>query len=151
MQQEEEAGAKTKGSEADLRHLRSSSADGDSHSEDGNQSHGEQGPPVKRSRKIPKLPMVRHGKKWYRARLLKDTSARVQIGELLAHGLLGCGCTGDVKLAFQENVQICHLKVGVIIIADRQFRQASFLETGFETVRLCCVQSSLGLRSRRAC
>ena len=33
-----------------------------------------------RLRKIPKLPMVQHNGRWYRARLLKDTAARVLVG-----------------------------------------------------------------------
>ena len=59
-----------------------SSLDGESNSENEVQSQGDpNGPPGKRRmRKIPKLPMVRHGKKWYRARLLKDSGQRVQIG-----------------------------------------------------------------------
>ena len=56
-----------------------SSMDGESNSDNEDQSHEEPG--NKRMRKIPKLPMVRHGKKWYRARLLKDSGQRVQIGE----------------------------------------------------------------------
>lgn len=80
-QQEEQAGLKGKWSETDMRQVQSSSVDVDSHSDDGHHSIGGQGPPAKRCRKIPKLPMVRHGKKWYRARLLKDTGSRVQIGE----------------------------------------------------------------------
>ena len=56
-----------------------SSMDGESNSDNEDQSHEEPG--KKRMRKIPKLPMVRHGKKWYRARLLKDSGQRVQIGE----------------------------------------------------------------------
>ncbi|KAK9830353.1 hypothetical protein WJX72_011216 [[Myrmecia] bisecta] len=40
----------------------------------------QQGPTTgRRLAKIPKLPMVRHGKKWYRARLLKDNNNRVLI------------------------------------------------------------------------
>ncbi len=60
-----------------------SSVDGESNSDNEDQSLGDPaGPPGKRRmRKIPKLPMVRHGKKWYRARLLKDSGqGRVQIG-----------------------------------------------------------------------
>ena len=58
------------------------SMDGESNSDNEDQSQGDpNGPPGKRRmRKIPKLPMVRHGKKWYRARLLKDSGQRVQIG-----------------------------------------------------------------------
>ena len=60
-----------------------SSMDGESNSDNEDHSHEEPGgaPGKKRMRKIPKLPMVRHGKKWYRARLLKDSGQRVQIGE----------------------------------------------------------------------
>jgi hypothetical protein len=59
-----------------------SSLDGESNSDNEDQSHEEPGgaPGKKRMRKIPKLPMVRHGKKWSRARLLKDSGQRVQIG-----------------------------------------------------------------------
>ena len=60
-----------------------SSVEGESNSDNEDQSLGDPvGPPGKRRmRKIPKLPMVRHGKKWYRARLLKDSGqGRVQIG-----------------------------------------------------------------------
>ncbi|KAK9842199.1 hypothetical protein WJX81_000205 [Elliptochloris bilobata] len=61
----------------------STSSEGDSHSEDGAAAAapgggaGAAGGKPKRQRKIPKLPMVRHGKKWYRARLLKEAAARV--------------------------------------------------------------------------
>lgn len=67
----------------------STSSEGDSHSEDGggaavvaggSASAGAGGGKPKRQRKIPKLPMVRHGKKWYRARLLKEAAARVLLG-----------------------------------------------------------------------
>ena len=82
---------KAKGS-SDFGAMPSSSLDGDSHSDDGtggggadspraaNLGGGGGPPPAKRLRKIPKLPMVRHGRKWYRARLLKDTAQRVHIG-----------------------------------------------------------------------
>ncbi|BDA45639.1 hypothetical protein COCOBI_07-4260 [Coccomyxa sp. Obi] len=70
-----------KGSDSD-RHLStlpsSSTMDVDSHSDDGHNSNGARAPTGK-LRKIPKLPMVRHGKKWYRARLLRDTGSRVTI------------------------------------------------------------------------
>lgn len=61
----------------------SSMDNGESNSDNDDQSHDDPfGAPAKRRmRKIPKLPMVRHGKKWYRARLLKDSGQRVQIGE----------------------------------------------------------------------
>jgi len=73
-----------KGSDPDkhLSTLPSFSMDADSHSDDGHNSNGNH-TTAKKLRKIPKLPMVRHGKKWYRARLLKDTASRVQIGETL--------------------------------------------------------------------
>lgn len=82
---QEESAAKVKGSDSDrhLSTLPSSSMDADSHSDDGHNSNGGHAPSAK-MRKIPKLPMVRHGKKWYRARLLRDTSSRVQIGGMLA-------------------------------------------------------------------
>ena len=82
---------KAKGS-SDFGAMPSSSLDGDSHSDDGGAggagadsprdggTAAPGGPPAKRARKIPKLPMVRHGRKWYRARLLKDTAQRVHIG-----------------------------------------------------------------------
>ena len=77
----------------------SSSLDGDSHSDDGNAlsnggAPGNEGnaPGPKRPRKIPKLPMVRHGKKWYRARLLKDTAVRVQIGAAQPHAVPDVPC-----------------------------------------------------------
>ena len=59
-----------------------SSLDGESNSDNEDQSQGDPNglPGKRRMRKIPKLPMVRHGKKWYRARLLKDSGQRVQIG-----------------------------------------------------------------------
>ncbi len=67
----------------------STSSEGDSHSEDGGAAAAAGGGAAgagsgkpKRQRKIPKLPMVRHGKKWYRARLLKEAAARVQLGAL---------------------------------------------------------------------
>lgn len=60
--------------------------DVDSHSDDGHNSNGARAATGK-LRKIPKLPMVRHGKKWYRARLLRDTAARVTIGEIHAPSL----------------------------------------------------------------
>ena len=58
------------------------SMDGESASDAEDQSHEEPGEAgqKKRARKIPKLPMVRHGKKWYRARLLRDSGQRVHIG-----------------------------------------------------------------------
>jgi hypothetical protein len=85
LAQEEAGSLRGKGS-AEFATMPSSSLDGDSHSDDGGAggapSHGGGGggAHAKRPRKIPKLPMVRHGKKWYRARLLKDTALRVQIG-----------------------------------------------------------------------
>lgn len=67
----------------------STSSEGDSHSEDGGAAApaggaggAAAGGKPKRQRKIPKLPMVRHGKKWYRARLLKEAATRVQLGAL---------------------------------------------------------------------
>lgn len=39
--------------------------------------------------KIPRLPMVRHARKWYRCRVLKDTGDKVLMGE---RSLLLCGC-----------------------------------------------------------
>jgi hypothetical protein len=39
-------------------------------------------PPAKPP-KIPKLPMVRQGKRWYRARLMKETDGKAQIGKFL--------------------------------------------------------------------
>lgn len=77
---------KVKGSDPDkhLSTLPSFSMDADSHSDDGHNSNGNH-MPAKKLCKIPKLPMVRHGKKWYRARLLKDTANRVQIGETLMY------------------------------------------------------------------
>jgi len=60
-----------------------SSVDGESNSDNDDQSHDDPAEaPKRRMRKIPKLPMVRHGKKWYRARLLKDSGQRVQIGKV---------------------------------------------------------------------
>jgi hypothetical protein len=79
---QQETVGKSKEMESEARHVTSSSMDVDSHSEEGHHSNGDHA--AKRPRKIPKLPMVRHGKKWYRARLLKDTGSRVQIGECLA-------------------------------------------------------------------
>ena len=63
-----------------------SSMDGESNSDAEDQSHEEPGEAghKKRLRKIPKLPMVRHGKKWYRARLLRDSGQRVHIGAALS-------------------------------------------------------------------
>jgi hypothetical protein len=65
----------------------STSSEGDSHSEDGGGGAAAAaggpaggGAKPKRQRKIPKLPMVRHCKKWYRARLLKEATARVLLG-----------------------------------------------------------------------
>ena len=89
---QEESTAKVKGSDSDrhLSTLPSSSMDADSHSDDGHNSNGGHAPAAK-MRKIPKLPMVRHGKKWYRARLLRDTGSRVQIG-----GMLACSFETDV-------------------------------------------------------
>ena len=60
-----------------------SSMDGESGSDAEDQSHEEPGEAGQKkwARKIPKLPMVRHGKKWYRARLLRDSGQRVHIGE----------------------------------------------------------------------
>lgn len=77
-----------------------SSLDGESASDNEDQSQGDpSGPPGKRRmRKIPKLPMVRHGRKWYRARLLKDSGQRVQIGEFKS--LWSLPCCDPVSMAF---------------------------------------------------
>ncbi len=98
---------KVKGSDSDkhLSTLPSSSMDADSHSDDGQNSNGAHEPAAKHGRKIPKLPMVRHGKKWYRARLLRDTGNRVQIGgtpappsahhrQFCPYACLICVCSG---------------------------------------------------------
>ncbi len=44
-----------------------------------NSDRGEGGGGAAKARKIPKLPMVRHNRKWYRCRTLKSTAARVQL------------------------------------------------------------------------
>ena len=42
--------------------------------------------------KIPRLPMVRHARKWYRCRVLKDAGDRVLMGESTEGGQLGGPC-----------------------------------------------------------
>jgi len=84
----------------------STSSEGDSHSEDGGAAAAAAGGPAgggakpKRQRKIPKLPMVRHCKKWYRARLLKEATARVLLGarRALAPPAGAVAATGPVGL-----------------------------------------------------
>ena len=46
-------------------------------------------PPAKPP-KIPKLPMVRQGKRWYRARLMKETDEKALIGRCLAEYCFPC-------------------------------------------------------------
>ena len=55
-----------------------SSGSDDVRKEDGGEQNGSAKAGGK-PRKIPKLPMVRHNRKWFRCRTLKSTAARVQL------------------------------------------------------------------------
>eukprot|EP00798_Chlamydomonas_sp_ICE-L_P020303 gene20303-27061_t len=75
------------------RSQRTSSRQGpDRSSKDGSAdgAHEEGSEPAQEAKKLPKLPMVRFGKKWYRSRVVRDTCARVML-----EAPSGCNAEGD--------------------------------------------------------